>query len=174
MYPKELLCRMKGIIWSSSLFVCFFTCFAPVFMQSSARYEMVDVTIVKGYQLLSYAPLLAIFIIIAPVCNALLHLSYLSTRKKDVLYAVLAVLYMFAFFGSLILSDVDILLNQDCLVVLSKGAFLIPLGYYLSLGIGILPTIFTIVECDVEDNKRKGDITYEPGVDYETARPEDY
>ena len=76
--PKETLFkRLRCIFWTSSLFVSFFTFFAPMLNRSGARYAMVDVEAVNGYELIAGTPVLALFVISAPILYAILHTAEL-------------------------------------------------------------------------------------------------
>lgn len=143
--PKDTLFkRLRCIFWTSSLFVSFFTFFAPMLNRSSARYAMVDVEAVNGYELIACTPVLALFVISAPILYAILHTAELPEKKKILMYYALGILYILALGACLILNAIEILTVENCLVRFAGGAYFVAIANFVSLSVGVIPTIWMI------------------------------
>jgi len=144
---KSPIRKLAGVVWTSSLFISFLTFFSPILTESMERYSMAGETAVKGYEMVAYTPILSVFVITAPVLNAMLHNTELPAKKKLLLYFTLAAGYTIAFCACLILTAVRILNAENHFVMLSGGAYMILIFYWLHLSIGVLPTIW-MVACE--------------------------
>ena len=152
-YPKtSFFKRMSGVFWTSSIFVSFFTFFAPLLNKSGARYSMVDIEAVKGYELIANTPLLTLFVIAAPILYAILHTAELPEKKKILLYYVLAIVYMLALGACLILNGMEIMTTYNCLVRIAGGTYCVLIANLLSLSIGVIPVIW-MMEGEEDDEE---------------------
>ena len=145
--------RMRGVFWTSSLFVSFVTFFAPILTESSERYSMAGEMAVKGYEMVAYTPLLSTFVITAPILNAMLHTTELPGKKKIFLYYALGIVYGITFGASLILTAVRILNTENHIVTFSGGVYLVVTLYLLSLSVGALPTMWMMDDDEDEDDE---------------------
>lgn len=147
---KVFIKRMYGIFWTSALFISFLTFFSPILTESMQRYSMAGETAVKGYEMVAYTPILSVFVITAPILNAMLHNTEFPTKKKILLYFAVATGYVIAFGMCLILTAVRILNTENHIVMFSGGAYMTFILNLLHLSLGAIPTMWMMAGEDDE------------------------
>lgn len=142
--------RMKGIFWISSIGVSLFTFFAPFLIVSLEHYSMVDEIVVKGYELVSYSPILAVFIITAPAINAMVHTSELPHKKRVIMYYAVGVVYVVAYIACILSASFEIIDVENCLVEFSGGIYAVLTANFMSLSLGAIPIMLMLEEHEEE------------------------
>lgn len=143
--------RMRGVFWVSSILISAFTFFAPLLTESSERYSMTGEIAVSGYEMVTYTPLLATFVITAPVLTAMLHSAELPDKKKMIMYVAWMIFYELLFCASLILTAIDLLNVEHHLVRVSAGSYLVLAANFLGISLGALPTLWVLIAAEEED-----------------------
>ena len=145
--------RMRWVFWGWAICLSIFTFFGPMLTESTGRLSMACDYAISGYEMVAYTPILATFVITAPILTAMLHTAEISFKMKYRMYHVLGLLLGLAFAGCLFFTLMELLNEENRIAMYSGGAYIVFVANFLNLSLGMIPTIWMIEDEENYDDE---------------------